>query len=93
MTRDALLFEITGLAGTVFRELEERGIAFSQRQVLMFNEAFCKAWLALPEPVVRSALADAVLDDERNHGGLLSRETLQKAHVTRYGTPSDYLDV
>jgi hypothetical protein len=93
MTRNDLLGEITGLAGQVFRDLEAKGITFSQRQVLMFNEAFCKAWLALPEPVVRDALADAVLDDERNHGGLLSRETLQKAHVTRYGVPSDYMDV
>ena len=93
MTRNDLLGEITGLAGQVFKDLEAKGVTFSQRQVLTFNEAFCKAWLALPEPVVRTALAEAVLDDERRHGGLLSRETLTAAHVERYGVPADYLDV
>lgn len=86
MNRNALLYEITGIAGDVFKELEAKGIEIPDRYALAFNAEFCRRWLALPAPDAEAVkLADAVLENERNHGGLLGRETFKLAAVVKRG--------
>ncbi len=48
MTRNELLGEITGLVGDILRELEDSGIVFKQRDVILFSDRFCKRYVLLP---------------------------------------------
>ncbi len=77
--RNALLGEITGVAGDVFKEIEARGVHIGERETLAFCEVFSRMWLALPEPAIAEKarlLCEALDLDERNQGGLISRDTL-----------------
>lgn len=85
MSRHRLLYEITGLMGDVLAQCKAEGIALDERTVRIFCDKFCAKYLALP--AAGNELADAVLTDERQHGGLLSRETLTLANVVLSSRP------
>lgn len=74
MIRHALLKEITGVMGDVLAQCAAEGIALDERTVRIFCDRFSQAYLALP-----AELAVAVLNDEVQHGGLLSRDTVLAA--------------
>jgi len=72
--RHRLLFEITDVMGDVLAQCEAEGIVLDDRSIRIFCDRFTKAYLARPVE-----LAKAVLTDEVQHGGLLSRSTVQSA--------------
>jgi len=72
--RHRLLFEITGVMGDVLAQCHAEGIELDERSIRIFCDRFTKAYLALPEELAR-----AVLTDEVQHGGLLSRSTVRTA--------------
>jgi hypothetical protein len=74
--RHALLHEITDVMGKVLAQCEAEGIKLDDRSIRIFCDRFAKAYLALPEELAR-----AVLNDETQHGGLLSRTTVRTAGV------------
>ena len=78
MTRHDMLYEITGIMGDVVAQCEAEGIPLSDRDIRIFADKFCKRYLALPDPPA-TALANAVLTDEVQHGGLLGRKTVTLA--------------
>lgn len=80
MSRHALLYEITGVMGDVLAQLEAEGKTLDERSIRIFCDRFAQAYLALPPPRT-SELAKAVYGDERQHGGLLSRQTVALADV------------
>ena len=74
MNRHTLLYEITGIMGDVLAQCEAEGIPLDDRSIRIFCDRFAKAYLALPV-----TLAKSVLNDETQHGGLLSRATVRTA--------------
>lgn len=82
MKRSQLLYEITGLMGEVIADCNVEGVPLDERTVRIFADRFCDKYKALEEiPAYR--LAQSVQTDETQHGGLLRRETLHLANVTR----------
>lgn len=74
--RPRLLYEITGIMGDVIAQCEAEGIPLDDRSIRIFCDRFTKAYLGLP-----AELAEAVMNDEVNHGGLLSRDTVRRAGI------------
>lgn len=77
------LGEVTGVMGDALTALRSEGVDLDERTVRLLTDRFCDIWKATHQPVDFLSLIKAVDNDEINHGGLLSRETLQIANELR----------
>ena len=77
------LGEVTGVMGDALTALKAEGVSLDDRTVRLLTDRFCDIWKATHAPTDFMSLIKAVDNDEINHGGLLSRETLQIANELR----------